>query len=729
VTRGYASGREHLFDELRRLDLLLNLQVARQRRDPAFANFDQFRGVFISDAEIDRLVERGSGHRPAAPSKADEGLTRSIAGLVQEISGRAAEAMRAGVRLPLSELAAMFGLPSFDVDVLLICLAPELDLKYEMLYAYLQNDAARRWPSVDLALTLLCNTLDERLAGRSRLSRTAPLVSHGLVAWSDDDEGSSLARPLRIDPRILDFLLERGGLDEEITAFARLVEPGDGPTETLLPDPFMAELMRAAATRAGEAPLIWLWGPPGAGRKHTAHAVCRAAGRRLLVAGLPAALAAGGARAVRRVVREARLQDAVLYLDGCEVLCDEDERGAAARRDTFAALAGHRGAVFAGSERPWRGGRAPGEPAVLKVRLSVPPYADRRRLLERFVTDQGQSPAGLDLDGAADRFCLTPGKYREVVAEARAEAALRAGPGAPITNEDLYAACRGQSASRLTELARKVTPLFKWDDIVLPADNLAQLREMCAQARYHHQVFDAWGFSGRLALGRGLSALFIGPSGTGKTMAAEIIARELGLDMYQIDLANMVSKYIGETEKNLSRVFREAQQSSVILFFDEADALFGKRSEVHDSHDRYANIEINYLLQQMEEYEGIAILASNFHRNIDEAFMRRLRFIIEFPTPNETYRERLWRTVYPPDTPLSKDINYGFLARKFQLTGGSIKNIALGSAFLAARDGGKVSMDHIVLAIKREFQKSGRACVRSDFEQYYDLVAGDVGAG
>jgi len=229
-------------------------------------------------------------------------------------------------------------------------------------------------------------------------------------------------------------------------------------------------------------------------------------------------------------------------------------------------------------------------------------------------------------------------------------------------------------------------------------------------------VYGEWGFGRKLSLGKGLSVLFAGPSGTGKTMAAEIIAGELGLDLYKIDLSTVVSKYIGETEKNLSRIFIEAETSNAILFFDEADALFGKRSEVKDSHDRYANIEIGYLLQRMEEYEGVVILATNFRKNMDEAFVRRLHFTVEFPFPNEDDRRRIWERIWPQDTPKSSALNLDFMARRFELTGGNIRNIALASAFLAADNRNIVDMTHLLHATKREYQKMGKVVSESEFE-------------
>jgi SpoVK/Ycf46/Vps4 family AAA+-type ATPase len=282
------------------------------------------------------------------------------------------------------------------------------------------------------------------------------------------------------------------------------------------------------------------------------------------------------------------------------------------------------------------------------------------------------------------------------------------------TATDLFAAARAQSGAALGALARKIVPRYAWDDFVLPPDRLAQLRELSAVVRHRSLVYDEWGFERRLSLGKGLNVLFAGPSGTGKTMAAEIIAGELGLDLYAIDLAGVVSKYIGETEKNLSRIFAAAETANAILFFDEADALFGKRTEVRDSHDRYANVEISYLLQRLEEHDGIVILATNLRKNMDEAFVRRLHATIEFPFPDEQHRRRIWETIWPRETPRAEDLDFGVLARRFELAGGSIRNIALAAAFLAADDGRLVTSEHVLRATRRELQKIGKVLTESE---------------
>jgi SpoVK/Ycf46/Vps4 family AAA+-type ATPase len=287
---------------------------------------------------------------------------------------------------------------------------------------------------------------------------------------------------------------------------------------------------------------------------------------------------------------------------------------------------------------------------------------------------------------------------------------------------DLDAGARQASSSKLGELAARLPPGYQWSDLVVPPKQAEQLQSISAYLRHRDRVLSEWGYERTVSRTQGLKVLFAGESGTGKTMGAQVIAAELGLEIFRVDLATTVSKYIGETEKNLDRIFGAAEGSNAILFFDEADALFGKRSETSDSHDRYANIEVAYLLQKMEGYPGAVILATNFRRNIDDAFIRRLDFVIDFPFPEKEDRRRIWSKVLPPEAPLAEDIDLDFLSEKFKLSGGAIRNCSLSAAFQAADEDAAIEMRHFVRAVAVEYAKLGRLTVEADFERFHHLL-------
>jgi SpoVK/Ycf46/Vps4 family AAA+-type ATPase len=349
-------------------------------------------------------------------------------------------------------------------------------------------------------------------------------------------------------------------------------------------------------------------------------------------------------------------------------------------------------------------------------------YKTRLRLWKEALLRHAIPARETDLAELAGRFALSPGEIEEAAGLAAARNTLCADSETPTEGAALFRAARESSSQSLGRLAVKLEPVHDWSDLVLPAGTLRRTREAAAAIRNYSIVFEQWDFRRRITSGRGLKILFSGSSGTGKTMTAGIIARELGLDIYRIDLSGIVSKYIGETEKNLDRIFHAAESGNAILFFDEADALFGKRSEVKDAHDRYANIEISYLLQKIEEYPGVVILASNLSQNIDSAFARRMHYVIEFPMPDPALRERLWRGMFPARAPLGEDVDFRFLAGQFPLTGGEIRNVSLEAAFLAAQDGRVIRMQHLVQAMARQVLKQGGLPSAADFKQFYALI-------
>jgi SpoVK/Ycf46/Vps4 family AAA+-type ATPase len=706
-----------LLAELGRIDMRLRQQVDRLRSDAPALDDDQFRGLYISDAEVDAILD---GQWPLAPSE--------IGGLNGHGPAADLPADASVTYPPLRALAERFDLDHFDIEALLICLAPEISLSYERLYAYLQDDVTRKRPSVDLVLTLLCSSLRHKLLAWRRFSPTAPLLAHELLI-ADEDQANRhpprLATFLKVDERVVEFLLGPPGLDRRLAPFTTLTDPTAATTALLLPDdiPARLEVLAAAALADGVGgPVICLEGPEGVGRHTAAVAICGRLGVPLVTVDMANLLAAHPDDApamLRRVGREMRLLGAALYCDHTDALL-RDDRSVTSARQTFTELL----ATLPGLCLLAMTQDAPH--LDLSVRRPLVPITfPKLNHLARFGLWRQHVPDHIpdgDLDELSGRFYLNAAQIRAAASRASNMALGQDPADGEVALADIYAASRRQGTPHLGTLARKITPRYRWGDIILPPDPRSQLAEMIAQMRYRGRVLEHWGFDRAFARGKGLNALFSGPSGTGKTMAAEIMAGELGIELYKVDLSSMVSKYIGETEKNLEQLFSEAEHSSAILFFDEADAIFGKRSEVKDAHDRYANIEVGYLLQRIEEYDGVVILATNLRKNMDDAFVRRLHMSIEFPFPEEPDRLAIWRLAFPQEAPLDGDVDLPFMARRFKLTGGNIKNIALTAAFLAAADGDAIHMAHVIRGTRREYQKLGKLVVESEFGPYMPLL-------
>jgi hypothetical protein len=615
-------------------------------------------------------------------------LDRVYADLVQGAVGVAdpASANPTEGRSPaLERICWAFNLTPFERDVLLLCAGVEMEARFAEACAAAQKDARMLWPSFSLALTALPG------AHWSAISRDRPLRYWRLIEIA---RGESLLRSaLRIDERILHYLAGVGCSDERLDGLLRSAEPIPGT----LPAPHAACAREAAShwmrsgSFAGSARLLLL-GRRSFEQRMVAQEICRIAGLNCFIAraaDIPAN-PADREQIARLWNREALLTGSALYIRTGSLEAPELERVAAFLEwvQVPVAMEARDGA---------------GLESVEGLRIQVPSLgpSERKTIWEESLGEAATRMNG-SLDRIADYFDFDAGSIR--IAGEITRGALD-GSAADVS-QVAWEVCRVQARRSFQGLAQRIEPRATWDDLVLPDLQIETLRQIVANVRQRPVVNGKWGFAERYSKGLGVTALFAGASGTGKTMAAEVIAAELDLDLYQIDLSSVVSKYIGETEKNLRRIFEAAEASGAVLLFDEADALFGKRSEVRDSHDRYANLEISYLLQRMDSYCGLAILTTNMKHALDAAFIRRLRFIVQFPFPGVAERRRIWQRIFPPRTPLAA-LDFNRIAQ-LNVAGGLIRNIATHAAFLAADQGADIGMDHILQAVRVEYAKLDR---------------------
>jgi ATPase family associated with various cellular activities (AAA) len=598
----------------------------------------------------------------------------------EEVDGEAAPA--------LLLLARTLGLSPFERDLLLLCAAAEFDTSFSALLAKAQGDPARTSPTFALALSLLDDPAWDAL------SPERPLRYWRLIEINQPGAQALTVSALRADERIVNYLKGLNYLDDRLSPYVVAVEQqvlgADMPaSQGAGRDEIVGQWRHAPP------PIVQLLGSDAGGKQLIAHEAACAMRRRLYrvsADSLPAQ-AADLEQLARLWQRESLLLPIALYLDAQET--DASEAHAATTRRF---LARPNGMVVLAVREAWP--RLPRGSHIVDV---VKPTMDEQRAAWQRVFGKADGPAAL-----ASQFNLNVTDIAAISAVAGPN-----GESASALRTRLWDACRARVQPMLDALAQRIEPKATLEDIVLPAEQADQLGRIAAQVNQRGKVYGEWGFAAKANRGLGISALFAGDSGTGKTMAAEVIANALRLNLYRIDLSAVVSKYIGETEKNLRRLFDAAEDGGAILFFDEADALFGKRSEVKDSHDRYANIEINYLLQRMEAYRGLAILATNMRGSLDTAFTRRLRFIVNFPFPGAVERRAMWQKAFPKETPVRK-LDYDRLAR-LNLTGGSIHNAALNAAFLGAEAGSPVTMPLALAAARAEFVKLDRPVNETDF--------------
>ncbi|WP_369382388.1 ATP-binding protein [Streptomyces sp. cg36] len=635
----------------------------RSAHDPTAE--DPLRGLYLSDEAVHHLVHTWPPATAAAdgPSGPADTAPGGFAGADHEPGDR------------LARLARRTGLTEWDTAVLLIALAPDVDRGFEPLYGYLNDDVSRRRATAGLALEL-CGLPATATGARARLHASAPLRALGLLE-DEEPERPFLSRSLRVPDRLIGHLL---GDDTPDAALLGRLQP---MPETARPAPGTEEFTERLATRLRTGPLLAYLREA---REGDGPAVLAAA---LHAAGVEPLHCPDPTDRVPELLREARLSGRAVVVSALP-----ERPGPLVRALTEASDV----TVLLSDRRPYDPHWSPHDPLV----LDAPGRAAGGTAAWQAVL--GDESAGFDLAATVAPYRLGGDRVRRA---ARAARDLAHFDGTELTAAHIRLAARRQSASGLEQHARRIRPAVDWGDLVLPDGPLTQLRELALRARHRDRVLGEWRLSAGGGRGRGVLGLFAGESGTGKTLSAEVVAADLGLDLYVVQLSSVVDKYVGETEKNLERIFTEADRTDAVLLFDEADAVFGKRSEVKDAHDRYANMESAYLLQRLESFDGIALLTTNLRANIDEAFTRRLDLVVDFPFPDPGQRAALWRHGLVR-VPREEGIDTAPLARDFEMSGGAIRSAVVTAAYLAAGRDGRVSAADLLEGARREYRKAGR---------------------
>ena len=606
---------------------------------------------------------------------------------------------------PLLQLFDRCELDRFELDCVTLAYAVELDRKYEKLLAYLQDDVTKKNLTAALAVQLFLpddSTVEEYLARFSRRDRFTDLFDRKAL-----DEGMLVLRPV-----VLEYL-SSGTLKPSLGL--RLFDGmEDEPESPLVIGQDLARQLDLIFTEPGEC-VVCISGLPGSGKRFQVEHLMDRFGWRCVFYDMNTDRSE---EKIREAVLAARLTG------GCLCCYHMDETDSEGKRlppqekllDLIMEMELGDDKIFLLSELPIRA-----QLRCLAVELEIGDTSEEERIqLFRAFLGDATLEEGLTVEELASKFRFTPRQIR--LACQQAVGLTRLDGGKVIDSKQMHRCCYRQVTHKLSDLATSVRPAFSWDDVVMPESQKQLLQHACSHIKYKHRVYREWGFDKKISYGKGLSILFAGAPGTGKTMCAQVIANELNMEMYKINISQIISKYIGETEKNLQAVFSEAKRSNCVLFFDECDAIFGKRSEVKDAHDRNANVEVAYLLQQMEEHDGVCIMATNLIGNIDAAFMRRITYVVHFPFPDASMRREIYLRTMPPNAPQAGDIDWDFMAEKFVLSGGHIKNIVLSAAFLAALENKPIGMSHMLRSAVGELKKNEIVVVREELREYADLL-------
>ena len=683
---------------LRRTDLLLLRAVRRQRARPSMREKGGFWGSMVTDNEVDSLLQHHGEYD--TPLEAD-GLDAAI---------HATQNLRDKTGGRFAQLRERCDLDADDADLILLALAPEISSGYGKIFSYLNDNLNQAYLTTDLASRVLRASRTERLALTSRLMGSAPLVKNRLLVLSPDEGVEAFSsRRVSVSPRLLRWLIEGEDLPQT-AGFKALSTEGD----LLIPQSTQKRLQELGQGLSESNTFVVVGATDGA-REAVAIRIAQICDRPLVRIDLERCT--DYLKQPRDLIRELKLSQAIPFL--VNVIEAQDDPSRRIQLDALGnALSGLSGPVLVGAaDRRTVKGLLGNERPSITITTGKTQLQERHDAWAEAIEQRGWDPSkALQV---AERFYSISGTTIDRVLD---RASAEAGNNEPNLDQ-LWAAAREGARPEFRGLAQHVVPRFTWGDLILADKVKGQLNHLVDYLQHQETVFHRWGAQAVRPRGYGIKALFSGPPGTGKTMAAEVIAGELGLDMFRVDLSQVISRWVGETEKNLKQIFDAAEGGVALILFDEADALFGSRGDVKQAQDRFANQEVSFLLQRLEVFEGCAVLTTNLQENIDEAFLRRFGAVVEFQMPSPKQRELLWHKAIPKEAPKSDDLDVERLAKQFVLAGGSIVNAAINACVFAAREDSPVAMKHAVRAVGKELIKMGKQVNRVHFGEFYEEVA------
>lgn len=622
-----------------------------------------------------------------------------------------------GEIIPLEYLLQIFDADDFLRHCVYMAFAPEIEYELREGLAELVKNSSL-YPTIEFCMNVYTLEIKKRIELKKEVFQNEQKWNY---FFGDilSDRRNPWDKELFLEERILRFIFQFEADNKRLKPFCHLCFPSDPSEFTMVFHKEILERMLEYDKKNLKNVIYYLNGPSGVGKKYFVNQFFKSKDQVYFLVNIEGLLPEEGQKNLKELLRELKIRRAGLCIWNLEKILKEQNE-LEINRLLLSILEAIPSFFILGTLK-WPYDKEKYQISFVEIPLEMPKKCERELLWSEMLKETSLDLDKIITDQLASRFCFTPGQIRNSIKSAGNEMFWK--NKGMLTEEMLYEACHRQIEVHLEKQVMRIEMKYQWEDLILKDACKRMLQDACNQIEYHYQVYETWGFDKIMAYGRGVSMLFYGPPGTGKTMGAQVMANYLHLELYKVDISAIMSKYIGETEKNLSTIFNEVKNSQSILFFDEADSLFGKRSEVKDSNDKYANAETSYLLQKMEEYEGIVILATNYIQNFDEAFKRRIKFMIEFPFPEKEQRLTIWKKAYPEETPIGSDVDFTFLAEHFELSGSNIKNIALASAFKAAADESIVTMKYMINSVYEEIKKTGKILQEDDFGEYFYLVS------